>query len=1085
MALVRIGTAVGSKAGSLWLRSRRDDLTRSLSLVELAGARGLGLIPQRRLERQFDQLADAIATRLEPFVTHSLKGLDPGERDAALDLVAHTLTVADLSDERLLSADLNLAKLQEVIYPYAEKDLPAAGLSQRGTALFWSVLDEAIAHLTEVIATLPSFQERALQELLSRDSEIIDMLRSVLDRMPARDLPMTTTAERFELDYRRDAARRLDQIEIFGVTDLGPSRQYSLSVSYIGLSVVTRGNSDDLAGESRAEDNAPVDGQAVSEIVNSSTRVFIRGEAGSGKTTLLQWLALRCAQGEHEGALLGLNQYVPFLVELRKIAGDRLPLPEELPLGLARMRAGRMPAGWAHDRLEEGRALVLVDGVDEVEVRDRERVRRWLTEMVEAYPNARYVVTSRPAATTAGWLSRLAFESTELLPMTRVHIESFVNHWHDAVALNLLGDELSELESFRRALHATLANNSAVRTLATNPLMCALLCALNRDRRTQLPSSRIETYRTALEMLLTRRDHERGIPEGGIRLDPSEKLVLLEDLAHWFTVNGLVDADAERVVGQVERRLRQIPTVRATAEEVYGYLLVRSGVLRQPRPGRASFIHKTFQEYLAAKRIVDTDSLDQVLRHATSDAYREVITMAAGHARPHEAGRLVNALLDKADAPSVSRGRRSKLVLLAIACVEMATELGPDVRRRCLSYLESVMPPQKVNTARIIAAIGEDVLPRLPPGTSPMTHASAVGVLRTAALIGGPQALDLIGTFRDDARPAVMQEKVRDWSYFEPVEYARAVFGAMGPARLRITDPYVLPGIPHVHGLAELHCTFDGDVRTEVLERLAALDALRSLTLRDNGEIRSLSFLAGNPGLAHLALAGAPLLSDVRALSTLPGLGQLSIDRCPAASDVATIAALDLHRLEMADLTARQATRFLQSAPALRALTVHDAGLLTLEELPASPHLEALGLRTCRAFQSFRGIGGFAALTALDVEDCPDLSSLSSLEEAPRLRHLTIRWCYQLRHLDVIGAMPDLQHLKLEGSNVGDVRFLVGCRELRTLSLKDCDLVRTLAPLAELPNLRSVRVSPKLVHQARRELPTQVRVSSAATPALA
>src|SRR2546430_10159569 len=59
-------------------------------------------------------------------------------------------------------------------------------------------------------------------------------------------------------------------------------------------------------------------------------------------------------------------------------------------------------------------------------------------------------------------------------------------------------------------------------------------------------------------------------------------------------------------------------------------LLLRSGLLREYSAGQVDFVHKTFQEYLAAKRIVETDSIEMLARHATDDSYREVIVMAVG-----------------------------------------------------------------------------------------------------------------------------------------------------------------------------------------------------------------------------------------------------------------------------------------------------------------------------------------------------------------------------------------------------------------------------------------------------------------------
>lgn len=299
--LLKIGATVAKSAGTSWLRKRKEDAERRLSLIELAGARGLGLIPQRRLGRQFEQLAETIADRLQPLVTIEIRGLTDNERLAVLDGVARALDAADLSDERMFGAGLSSGAIERLVEPSAAAVVAELRLGEAATRFFQMVLREAIAYLAEVVSTLPSFQNRALRELLGRDTEIIDHLRDILNRMPARGhISSMTTANEFELEYRREVARKLDEVELFGVTLSGPSRRYPLSVAYIGLSVsVDSDESEDIG---------------VEEALSGSPRTLIRGEAGSGKTTLLRWLAVKCAQGTLESSLASWNALVPFFI---------------------------------------------------------------------------------------------------------------------------------------------------------------------------------------------------------------------------------------------------------------------------------------------------------------------------------------------------------------------------------------------------------------------------------------------------------------------------------------------------------------------------------------------------------------------------------------------------------------------------------------------------------------------------------------------------------------------------------------------------------------------------------------------------
>jgi hypothetical protein len=56
-----------------------------------------------------------------------------------------------------------------------------------------------------------------------------------------------------------------------------------------------------------------------------------------------------------------------------------------------------MPAGWVHSRLDDS-ALLLVDGVDELAPRQRQKVRRGLCDLHNSHPELPILVTSRPSA---------------------------------------------------------------------------------------------------------------------------------------------------------------------------------------------------------------------------------------------------------------------------------------------------------------------------------------------------------------------------------------------------------------------------------------------------------------------------------------------------------------------------------------------------------------------------------------------------------------------------------------------------------------------------------------------------------------
>src|SRR5262249_7367789 len=116
-------------------------------------------------------------------------------------------------------------------------------------------------------------------------------------------------------------------------------------------------------------------GVRVETALSGGSRILVRGEAGSGKTTLLRWLAVTAARGSFAGDLKSWNGVVPVLIKLRSYGSRPLPKPNELLDDAAGPLSSVVPANWIDRQLEAGRMLLMVDGVDELQPKDRQNVR--------------------------------------------------------------------------------------------------------------------------------------------------------------------------------------------------------------------------------------------------------------------------------------------------------------------------------------------------------------------------------------------------------------------------------------------------------------------------------------------------------------------------------------------------------------------------------------------------------------------------------------------------------------------------------------------------------------------------------------
>jgi hypothetical protein len=96
----------------------------------------------------------------------------------------------------------------------------------------------------------------------------------------------------------------------------------------------------------------------------------------------LQWLTIIISRNP---ALFGAEQlegYVPFFVPLRKCAGGVLPKVEDIPSLPFSADVIIGQESWVGRCFESGKAILLVDGVDEVSYEQRNEVRQWLSDLL-------------------------------------------------------------------------------------------------------------------------------------------------------------------------------------------------------------------------------------------------------------------------------------------------------------------------------------------------------------------------------------------------------------------------------------------------------------------------------------------------------------------------------------------------------------------------------------------------------------------------------------------------------------------------------------------------------------------------------
>ncbi|MFJ8140779.1 NACHT domain-containing protein [Streptomyces sp. NPDC096013] len=915
----------------------------------------------------------------------------PGERPFRS---AEQTAVADALARRLLAlGDLDMDDVQAVRLGHRElaKQLhyqaPAPdGLSTDACYFLDSATEWACLQILEFFTRRSTFVARTLVEQTRTQAELIARVDELIARTPRPG----TQDRAFERRYLRYVAERHNHITIYGIDLRDSPDRWPLEVAYLSLEATATEERPLSEGHPGAHYDLQLPAE---EALVSHDRVLLRGDAGSGKTTLVQWLAVTAAAD---------GDRIPYVLPLRTlIRTGQLPSPADFLTAVGCPHTP--PEGWAERVLTTRRALILVDGLDEIPSADRHRTRDWLLSLIGAFPGNHWLLTSRPTAVRPDWLASEGFRELTLAPMRRPEVKTFVERWHTA----------AEAPEYEAPLLDSLHTKRDLARLATNPLMCGLICALHRERRGYLPTGRKELYDAALTMLLARRDRERGMGAlEGAELGEEAQLEILQRLAYALVLSGRTEMDLETAEGIVERCL---PTVTGTgdARTVLRDLLLRSGLLRQPADGVVDFIHRTFQDYLGARYAVEEGHLDVLTSHADDTQWEDVIRMAVAHARPRERVVLLRQLLAR---------KEPRLTLLALACLEHATALDPGVRAEVESRSASLIPPRTTADARTLTDAGPLVLELL-PGPEGLTTEEARCVAETASMLGGQEptgALAVLRRFRDHPAFDVRRQLAGTWDRFDTTEYAIEVLdhlhrdglflrcGSPGQlAALRLMRPWqrlTVNGSPDLSDVVDAVrdpdeldlLSLEHHTREITLAELAAFRNLRALWLQDCFGVRDLTLLSELP-LTELAFNQ---INSPAGLSALHGLTRLSLNQ-----------------------------------------TFQDGHLSDV--LPVDAPLEYLFLgQETLATAGLRGLESWPTLTELSLARPPTAPSATDwghVARLPVLRSLVLNASLNHYALELMPELPSVETLRMPSQRKGDKHLRILASRLpglRTVTLK-------------------------------------------------
>ncbi len=476
--------------------------------------------------------------------------------------------------------------------------------------------------------------------------------------------------------YRNQLISSLQHIPLRGIDTetsdpYGKPKRLELDQVYVGLDTTSQIELTPVEKKKakadyfqRDRDSRPL---SALEAAASNQSLVILGDPGSGKSTFVNHLTICLSRNDYSekscdldsGWPKSLTDLIPIPIVMRDFAQWISEIPEKAEARhlwdfiVWRLKS-QMLAGAAdiiEDALNNGKAIVLPDGIDEIPTPEKRTfIRDAVAAFAERYPGSRFIVTCRVLSyQNREWrLDEKDFPVFELAAFDEHKIDAFIRAWYeDLRRLNVVKTQEETDELVRRL--KTAVRRPDLWQLASNPLLLTVM-ALVHTHKSRLPDARALLYEETVEILLWRWEQ---VKRGDRKSKPGLKELLLEvgrmevDLkkALWklaFEAHGksehTKDDQGETVADihewELSKAFARLHPEKSLdwAARVIEIIKLRAGLLLERSPEVYTFPHRTFQEYLAGAYL--STQADFAKRASSliesGNFWREVVLLAVG-----------------------------------------------------------------------------------------------------------------------------------------------------------------------------------------------------------------------------------------------------------------------------------------------------------------------------------------------------------------------------------------------------------------------------------------------------------------------
>jgi hypothetical protein len=322
----------------------------------------------------------------------------------------------------------------------------------------------------------------------------------------------------------------------------------------------------------------------VKSLTECSRFVILAGTGGLGKSMMMRHLLLNSV--ENYADMLTIPAFIPL-----KDFDEKVDNLFEYVFSKVTSLCNEITEEQFEDVLNQGKCLLLFDGLDEIGSAYAKQFERELETFTDKYPENCFVISSRPYQT---FISYSRFTVLQLKPFSKMQALKLIDN------LEFRPDEPIIKEKFRTELNDNLYRTHS--TFIENPLLLTIML-LTFEQYAEVPSKMHVFYREAFAALSVKHDASKGAYrrtlKTGLTADKfADYFAELCSRSYHDEKFELTEDEFAKYYDTLKEREKAID--RTTTASDYLYDLCSNMCLMYIESGKYHFTHRSFQEYFCA-----------------------------------------------------------------------------------------------------------------------------------------------------------------------------------------------------------------------------------------------------------------------------------------------------------------------------------------------------------------------------------------------------------------------------------------------------------------------------------------------------